>query len=203
METSSNTCELPPQPSDHHLLRKNRPPPQALALGCLLIAAMTEPVSDRREQRILALVRSLNGIRRCDHDLERVRLQRERQSPKPEPQEEELDPAEEEARIHARQYVIWSKGIDDEYLRANEEWLMEAHPATSWAEIIRQKGSLQPNPTKSDQIRPNPTKSDQIRPNPTKSDLENCHSSRPIKSSFSPSRKSPASRQPLRAPLAD
>jgi hypothetical protein len=52
---------------------------QSLALVRLLLAACAEPVSDRREQRILTLVRSLNTVRRCDHDLERVQLQRQRQ----------------------------------------------------------------------------------------------------------------------------
>jgi hypothetical protein len=91
---------------------------QALALGRLLMAALAEPVSDRREQRILALVRSLNSVRRCDHDRERVRLQRERQ----ERQQAEKDAALEAARVRAatpkpRQKSTWELLEEDDARR--------------------------------------------------------------------------------------
>jgi hypothetical protein len=92
---------------------------QALALGRLLMTAFAEPVSDRREQRILALVRSLNNVRRCDNDSERVRLKRERQQ-QIHVAKFKLPEEEAETRANARKHALWHECFRQEFNKTTE-----------------------------------------------------------------------------------
>jgi hypothetical protein len=129
---------------------------QALALGRLLMAAMAEPVSERREQRVLALIRAMNSVRRCDNEVERVRLQRERL--RYEQVEGLTVPTEEgEMRQKARRYARWHEIYRQECEKAatrRTDAPTLKRPAPASTSI-----SVHPvHPTESEQIQPTPTK---------------------------------------------
>jgi hypothetical protein len=81
------------------------------------MAAMAEPDSEQREKRILALVRSINSVRRCDHELELVRLKREQQQQAQVGKgtvSEDPDTIRERARAHA----FWHECFRQEFEKA-------------------------------------------------------------------------------------
>jgi hypothetical protein len=151
---------------------------QALALGRLLMAAMTEPVSERREQRVLALIRAMTNVRRCDNEVERVRLQRERL--RHEQVEELTVPTEEsEMRQKARRYARWHEVYRQESDKAaTQRTAAPRRPAPA----IKSPQSAKPVPAPAQPASPapastsipvhpvhlvHPTESNSIQPAPT------------------------------------